>query len=82
MNGTLSGEIRRGAARGTFHFVHLAPVNLELYKKYAGSYQFGKKFIDIAPFSENENRLQFFDSSTRRTGVLYALSVRAHDIVD
>jgi uncharacterized protein len=73
-NGTLSGEVRRASARGTFRLVRLAPVNLELYKKYAGSYQFGKKFIDIAPFSENENRLRFFDSSTRRTGVLYALS--------
>ena len=73
-NGTLSGEVRRDEARGAFQLVRLAPVNLELYKKYAGSYLFGKKFIDIAPFSENENRLRFFDSSSRRTGVLYALS--------
>jgi pimeloyl-ACP methyl ester carboxylesterase len=73
-DGRLAGEVRRDAVRGTFQLVRLAPVNLELYKKYAGSYQFGKKFIDIGPFSENENRLRFFDSSTRRTGVLYALS--------
>jgi uncharacterized protein len=73
-NGTISGEVKRDTVRGTFQLVRLAPVDLELYKKYAGSYQFGKKFIDIAPFYENENRLLFFDSGSRRTGVLYALS--------
>src|SRR5688572_23564038 len=39
-NGTLSGEVRRAATHGTFQLVRLAPVNLKLYKKYAGSYQF------------------------------------------
>lgn len=73
-DGTLSGEVRRGESRGTFQLVRIAPVNLELYRKYSGSYQFGKKFIDIGAFSENQDRLRFFDSSSRRTGVLYALS--------
>jgi pimeloyl-ACP methyl ester carboxylesterase len=73
-SGSLVGEVRQGEARGTFQLVRLAPVNLELYQRYAGSYQFGEKFIDVAPFSENENRLRFFDAGTRRTGVLYAVS--------
>ena len=73
-NGTVTGEVQQAKARGTFQLLRLAPVNLELYKKYAGSYQFGKKIIDIGPFYENENRLWFFDSETRRTGVLYGLS--------
>ena len=76
-NGTVTGEVQQAKARGTFQLLRLAPVNLELYKKYAGSYQFGKKIIDIGPLYENENRLWFFDSETRRTGVLYACLKRS-----
>jgi pimeloyl-ACP methyl ester carboxylesterase len=73
-NDSLSGEVWRASARGTFQLIRLAPVDLALYQRYAGSYRVDGRFIDIGPFSENENRLRFFDSSTRRTGVLYALS--------
>lgn len=55
-------------------FLSAQTANLQLYQRYAGSYQFGAEFIDVAPFSENEDRLRFFDTRTRRTGVLYAAS--------
>jgi uncharacterized protein len=75
--GNISGEFKQGDLKGAFHVVHVtdAFANPRLYDEYAGSYQLGPdRFIDLAPFSENEDRPIFFDSKTRRTGVLYALS--------
>ena len=75
--GAISGEFKQGETKGTFHVVHVAnaQADLKLYSQYAGSYKLGAdRFVDIAPFFEDENRPIFFDSKTRRTGVLYALS--------
>lgn len=73
----ISGEFKQGEWKGSFRLVRVANAlaDLKLYGKYAGSYQLGPdRFVDLAPFSENEDRPIFFDSKTRRTGVLYALS--------
>ena len=54
--------------------VKIAQVNLKLYASYAGNYKVADdRFISIGAFSENGNRLTFYDSKTRRTGVLYDL---------
>jgi len=78
INGNMMvGEFKQGDVKGTFRLVHVANAiaDLKLYGEYAGSYQLGPdRFVDLAPFSENEDRPIFFDSKTRRTGVLYALS--------
>jgi pimeloyl-ACP methyl ester carboxylesterase len=74
---SISGDFTQGDLKGKFRVVRVATAlaNLRLYSEYAGSYQLGPdRFIDLAPFSENEDRPIFFDSKTRRTGVLYALS--------
>jgi len=76
-DGAISGDFKQGAAKGTIHVVHVAnaQADLKLYSQYEGSYKLGAdRFIDICPFFEDENRPIFFDSKTRRTGVLYALS--------
>ena len=73
----ISGEFKQGNSKGTFRLVRVtkALADLKLYNEYAGSYQLGKdSFVDLAPFSEDEDRPIFFASKTRRTGVLYALS--------
>lgn len=46
-----------------------------LYEEYAGNYQLAPdRVISLGPFSEAGGRLVFFDSQTRRFGVLYPLS--------
>lgn len=75
--GTISGEFKQGETKGRFQVIRVAnaQADLKLYSQYAGSYRLGSdRFIDLAPFFEDENRPIFFDSKTRRTGVLYALS--------
>jgi pimeloyl-ACP methyl ester carboxylesterase len=76
-DGTISGEFKQGDSKGTFHLIRVssALANLKLYDQYAGSYRLGPdRFVDLAPFFEDEDRPIFFDSKTRRTGVLYAIS--------
>jgi len=73
----ISGEFKQGKSKGVFRLIHVgnALADLKLYNQYAGSYKLGaNRFIDLAPFSEDEDRPIFFDSKTRRTGVLYAIS--------
>lgn len=73
--GSLSGEFEQGEARGTFQLVRVARAvpDLALAGQVAGTYRLGPdRFVDLAPFSEDEDRPIFFDSQTRRTGVLYA----------
>jgi uncharacterized protein len=73
----MTGEFKQGDLKGTFRLVRVAnpTADLKLYGEYTGSYQLGPdRFIDLAPFSENEDRPIFYDSKTHRTGVLYALS--------
>lgn len=74
---SITGEFSQGNLKGKFRVVRVANAlaDLKLYGEYAGSYQLGPdRIVDIAPFAENEDRPIFFDSKTRRTGVLYALS--------
>ena len=55
--------------------IRIAPVNQKIYEIYAGNYKLGDdQFISLGAFSENGNRLTFYDSRTRRVGVLYDLS--------
>lgn len=73
----ISGDFSQGDLKGKFRVMRVknALADPKLYGEYAGSYQLGpNRFVDIAPFSEDEDRPIFFDSKTRRTGVLYALS--------
>jgi dienelactone hydrolase len=50
-------------------------INPRLYEEYAGNYQLAPdRVISLGPFSEAGGRLVFFDSQTRRFGVLYPLS--------
>ena len=73
----VAGEFRQAGLKGTFHLLRVANTqsDLAVAAQYAGSYEVeSNHFIDLAPFSEDEDRPIFFDSRTRRTGVLYALS--------
>jgi uncharacterized protein len=73
----ISGEFKQGQTKGAFRLVRVATAlaDLKLYNQYAGSYKLGtNRFLDLAPFSEDEDRPIFFDSKTRRTGILYAVS--------
>jgi len=45
------------------------------YEPFAGNYRLGEsRVLSVGPFSENGDRLTFYDSKTRRVGVLYSLS--------
>jgi uncharacterized protein len=53
----------------------LGNVDPKIYEQYAGNYRLAKdRFVSLGAFSENNNRPTFFDSKTRRIGVLYAIS--------
>lgn len=74
---TIAGEFKQGESKGAFRLVRVANAfaDLKLGGEYAGSYELGPdRFVDLMPFYEDEDRPIFFDSKTRRTGVLYALS--------
>ena len=72
-----AGTFTQGSSKGTFRAKRVAisqPAG-KAYHEITGSYQFAHDhFIDIAPFAENEDRPIFFDSKSRRVGVLYAVS--------
>jgi uncharacterized protein len=73
----IAGTFQQGTSTGSFRIVRVADAQPEAksYGQIAGSYQLGPdEFIDIAPFSEDEDRPIFFNSKTRQTGVLYAVS--------
>lgn len=71
----IRGEFQQGEIKQPFRLVRTTMFDPRNSGRYAGSYQIGtNRFIDIGPFSENEDRPIFFDSATRRSGVLYALS--------
>jgi hypothetical protein len=53
----------------------LANVEPKIYEQYAGNYRLAKdRFVSLGAFSENNDRPTFYDSKTRRIGVLYAVS--------
>src|SRR5918912_1450331 len=55
--------------------IKVAQANPKVYELYAGNYKLADdRFISLGAFSENGDRLTFYDSKTRRVGVLYDLS--------
>ena len=73
--GEIWGEFQQGETKRPFRVVRTGMFDPKESARYAGSYRIGRdRFIDVGPFSENEDRPIFFDSRTRRSGVLYALS--------
>jgi uncharacterized protein len=55
--------------------VQLANVDPKIYEQYAGNYRLAKdRFVSLGALSENNDRPTFYDSKTRRVGVLYATS--------
>ncbi len=74
-DGAISGDFQQGEIKHPFRVVRTSMFDPKESQRYSGSYRLAKdRFIDIGAFSENEDRPVFFDSQTRRTGVLYALS--------
>lgn len=72
------------------HTIKLAQLDPALYYEVAGNYQLARdRVISVGPFSEAGGLPVFFDSKTRRFGVLYPLSgtesvtgtLRDHDIL-
>lgn len=52
-----------------------ASIDPAIYEQYAGNYQISSdRVISIGPFAEVAGRLVFYDSETRRFGVLYPVS--------
>jgi hypothetical protein len=55
--------------------VELAQLSPAIYEDLAGNYQVARdRVISVGPFSEAENFPVFFDSKTRRVGLLYPVS--------
>ena len=55
--------------------VKILPVNAELYERYAGNYKLANdRVVSVGGFYANGGRLTFYDSKTRRNGVLYDVS--------
>src|SRR4030095_14737699 len=55
--------------------VRIAPLNPKIYEVYAGNYRLAADHVvSLGAFYDNGDRLTFYDSKTRRVGVLYDLS--------
>jgi pimeloyl-ACP methyl ester carboxylesterase len=71
----VSGEVRRGADRGTFRMVRLAQLDSRQLAACRGAYRAGPdRLIVVAPFGELGGGLFFLDCRTGRFGPLYAES--------
>ncbi len=72
---SIQGELRVGWKRGKFHLIHRMAYDSAAVRRLAGNYRIAPdRVISMGPMDEAGGWLAFFDSRTRRGGILYALS--------
>ena len=71
----VDGEFRVGGKRGAFHLIHRMAYDSAAVRRLAGNYRIARdRVISMGPMDEANGWLAFFDSKTRRGGILYGLS--------
>lgn len=71
----IDGEIQRRGGVGHLHLIHRMAHDSTLIRPLTGNYRISpKRVISMGPMDEANGWLSFFDSQTRRGGILYAMS--------
>jgi uncharacterized protein len=71
----IDGIIQRRAGVGHLHLIHRMAYDSALVQPLAGNYRISpQRVISMGPMDEANGWLSFFDSQTRRGGILYAMS--------
>jgi dienelactone hydrolase len=69
------GELRIGGKPAPFHLIHRMAYDSSVVRRLAGNYRIAPdRVISMGPMDEANGWLAFFDSKTRRGGILYGLS--------
>ena len=72
---SIHGDLRVGGKTGSFHLIHRIAYDSAAVRRLAGNYRIASdRVISVGPIDEAGGWLAFFDSKTRRGGILYALS--------
>ena len=72
---SIDGTIRVGGRPGAFHLIHRMAYDSSAVRRLAGNYRIAAdRVISMGPMDEASGWLAFFDSKTRRGGILYGLS--------
>lgn len=71
---SLTGTVQSSHGAGSFRAIHRMAYDSALIRPLAGTYRISKgREIAMGPFDEADGWLSFFDTGTRRTGILFAL---------
>jgi len=71
---SLVGHVQSPRGGGTFRAIHRMPYDSALIRPLAGTYRISHdREIAMGPLDEADGWLSFFDTKTRRAGILYAL---------
>ena len=71
----IDGELRLRSGVGRLHLIRRMAYDSTLVRPLAGNYRISpKRVISMGPMDEASGWLSFFDSQTRRGGILYAMS--------
>ena len=69
------GALRVGGRSGTLRLIHRMAYDSAVVRRLAGNYRIASdRVISMGPMDEADGWLAFFDSKTRRGGILYAMS--------
>jgi dienelactone hydrolase len=71
---SLTGRVQSPVGTGTFRAIHRMPYDSSRIRPLAGTYRIsGNRDIAMGPLDEADGWLSFFDTKTRRAGILYSL---------
>ena len=71
----VDGAVHAGTMNGHLHLIHRMAYDSARIRPLAGNYRISAdRVISMGPMDEANGWLSFFDSKTRRAGILYALS--------
>ena len=72
---SIHGDLRVGPKAGRFHLIRRLPCDSAAVRRLAGNYRIARdRVISMGPIDEAGRCLAFFDSKSRRGGILYPLS--------
>ncbi len=72
---SVHGELRTGGKQGRLHLIHRMAYDSTVVRRLAGNYRIAEdRVLSMGPMDEAGGWLAFFDSKTRRGGILYGLS--------
>lgn len=75
---SIDGAVRVGRTSGAIHLIHRVAYDSSAVRRLAGNYRVAAdRMLSMGPMDEADGWLAFFDSRTRRGGILYGLSETA-----